>query len=175
MFSCLPAAAKPSRSFAARGGLQCQVSFRVGGVFSLARPDGSVDLVVQDDGETMALSATGALLPSVISLPASQSDHVRLAGTVTVTLAKDRAVGMLQLALQHHPQQGGLEEIEAAYSESPDGTLLVGFPIGFSGPVVLQAKSPASTSQPALTRCEGGERCTALPTNIVGAIPLQME
>jgi integral membrane sensor domain MASE1 len=43
---------------------------------SLATAQGDVDVIIQDESATLALSASGILLPSVISLPPAQSAQV---------------------------------------------------------------------------------------------------
>jgi hypothetical protein len=157
--------------------VRCQADLRVGGAASLATPDGSVEAIVADESQTLGLAATGALLPSLISLPATQSDHVRGSDVIMVMTelaSREPPLTMIDLVLQQRTT-GGISEVEVAQSQAGGGVLRVGFPVSFSGPAVLAAKSRSWLSSPKVSRCDGAVDCGVPGTNIVGDIPLVIQ
>jgi hypothetical protein len=155
----------------------CQVNLVVAGAASLATPQGTVEVIVADESERLALSASGALLPSAISLPPTQSDHIRGSSIIMVALdaaAREPPLTMPDLVLQRRTARG-VEQVDAVSSNAGGGLLRVGFPLPRVGPVVLQATSRSWRSTPRVSRCEGALECSVGSTNIVGAIPLVMD
>jgi len=157
--------------------VECSVNLMATGAASLASPQGNVEVIIADESATLALSASGVLLPSVISLPAAQSAQVRASAIIMVMVdlsAREPPLSMPDLVLEQRTARG-VDQVEAVSSNAGGGLLRVGFPLPLAGPAVLQATSRSWRSSPSVFRCEGVARCSAASTNIVGTIPLVLD
>jgi hypothetical protein len=163
------------------GACGCEfVTFHLDGALALARADGGVDLTISDSSQSIMLSASGALMPSAISLMPPQSDHFPSDQRIVVALAQQvPPFTLAPLELDRHlganPTGDTVEVAEVDEIDLTPELLSLGFSGEPPGPVVLNAKRSDGMSAPNVIGCQGAMMCSFGATNIVGAIPLVIE
>jgi hypothetical protein len=150
------------------------IVFKLDNAWKAAKPDGTVQVSVEDGSQRIAMVASGALLPNAISLAPPASSSVSRGDVLTLDVAqREPPLANLTFRLVRPSGQDMMIEYQVSASPISKGAVDVRLPPGGDLAVYqLQARNDKTTS-PTTASCEGVGTCLVNPTDLVGSVDLR--